>query len=59
MSVKDVRKVTLREEFFERIPNLPHTEEERIASVRRAMGNYRANGVVFSMDEMRAKHPKA
>lgn len=57
--IKGIEKVALQGELFERIPDLPYIEEECIASVRRATEDYRANGVVFSMDEMRAKHPRA
>lgn len=45
---------------------IPHKESfdsidvgKCIASVRRSMKNYRSNRIVFSMDEMRTKHPKA
>lgn len=42
---------------FERIPGLPHTDEECIASVRQAEEDIRA-GRTVSMEEMRAKHPR-
>lgn len=42
---------------FERIPGLPYTKEERIASVRRSMEDIRA-GRVFSAEEVRAMFPR-
>ncbi len=44
-------------EEFERIPGLPYTREERIASVRRAETDYAA-GRFVSSEELRAKHPR-
>jgi len=48
---------TMDEELFERIPDMPYTKEERIASVRKGMEDIRA-GRTVSMEEMRAKHPR-
>ncbi len=45
------------EEEFERIPGLPYTKEERIASVRRSMEDIRA-GRVYSAKEVRAMFPR-
>ena len=56
--LKGVAKVEVQqEETFERIPGLPYTKEERIASVRRSMEDVRA-GRVVTMEELRAKHPR-
>ncbi|MDR0954687.1 MAG: hypothetical protein LBM20_04810 [Rikenellaceae bacterium] len=43
---------------FAKIPGLPYTKEERIASVRQAINDYRATGESFSTEELRAKHPR-
>lgn len=52
---KGVKKVEV--ERVERIPGLPYTEEERIASVHRAEEDYTA-GRFKTSEEMRAKHPR-
>jgi hypothetical protein len=43
---------------FAKIPGLPYTKEERIASVRKAMDDYRATGMGLTNEEMRARHPR-
>jgi len=56
--LKGVAKVEVQtEEAFERIPGLPYTDEERIASLRRAEEDIRA-GRVYSAEEVRAMFPR-
>jgi hypothetical protein len=43
--------------IFERIPGLPYTDEEKIASIRRAEEDYAA-GRFVTTDELRVKHPR-
>lgn len=50
-------EVTLEKDYLERIPGLPRTQEEQIASVKEAMNDIRA-GRVVTIEEMRAKHPR-
>jgi hypothetical protein len=38
--------------LFGRIPGLPYTREERIASVRRSMAHYRATGEAITTEEL-------
>ncbi len=42
----------LADEKFERIPGLPYTHEERVASVRRSMAHYRATGEAITTEEL-------
>ena len=46
--MRSVKKIVVQEDEFERIPGLPYTREERIASVRLAMEDVRAGRVVSS-----------
>ena len=56
--LKGVSEVKVqREKAFERIPGLPYTDEERIASVREAMQDVRA-GRVYSAEDVRAMFPR-
>jgi hypothetical protein len=55
--LKGVAKVTLQKEKpRECIPGLPYTDEERVASVRRSVEEYRKTGKSFSTEELRSKH---
>ncbi|WP_290526664.1 hypothetical protein [Alistipes sp.] len=51
---KENEKIIPQEESFDSID-----VEKCIVSVRRSMEDHRSNGIVFSMDEMKTKHPKA
>jgi hypothetical protein len=46
------------EDKFERIPGLPYTREERTASVRRSMADYRAGGCTYSIEELEERMTK-
>ncbi len=46
------KRAQAADEKFERIPGLPYTHEERVASVRRAVADYRAGGKTFTMEEL-------
>jgi hypothetical protein len=46
--------ISVQEDVFEDIPGLPRTDEERIASVRRSVAEYRNNGISFTTAELRA-----
>ncbi len=57
--LKGVSKVTMKKEkSVEKIPGLPYTDAERIASVRRSVEEYRTTGKSFSTEELRARHPR-
>lgn len=49
--------VSIQDDDAGRIPGLPYTKEERIASVRRAMADVKA-GNVHSSEEVRAMFPR-
>jgi hypothetical protein len=56
--MKCVKKISIQENgTFERIPGLPYTTEERIASVRESMEDYYA-GRMVSSEELRTKIEK-
>ncbi len=46
------------DEEFERIPGLPYTKEERIASVRKSMADYRAGGRTYTIEELTERMAK-
>ena len=48
----------VEEEIPERIPGLPYTKEERIASVRRSVEDYRTTGKTYTSEELKARHPR-
>jgi hypothetical protein len=50
--------VSIEEDDLDRIPGLPGTKEECIASLQRSMEEYGRTGATVSMEEMMAKHPR-
>ena len=57
--LKGVGKVMVQKGItLERIPGLPYTDEEKIASVRRAMEEIKDGARSYSIEEMRARHPR-
>jgi hypothetical protein len=48
----------MEELIIDRISGLPSTDKECLDSLLSSMDDYRTTGVAFSMEQMRAKHPR-
>lgn len=54
--LKGVADVAVRkDEESGRIPGLPYTDQERIASVRRSVEEYKTTGVSYSTEELKSR----
>jgi hypothetical protein len=47
-----VRRSANADDTFERIPGLPYTREERVASVRQSVDEHKATGISYTQEEM-------
>jgi hypothetical protein len=47
-----VRKSANTDDKYDRIPGLPYTHEERVASVRQSVDEYKATGISYTQEEM-------